>query len=162
MYSFIQKPNGYNPEIWKSLITHNCYMYALNYTGDNPIVCPGEFSGFDFSEFDKTGYVPTSELRKRIFCDCKKIGLDIREATLYDETKEDEWKIALFEKWIPEEYDYDFHFLRQDSQNSWSGKFKGEMPSNLDYSNRPIINPERAEFWSYKLVTFFIIKKGPN
>lgn len=160
MYSFIQKPNGYNPAIWKSLIRHNCYMYALNYTGSNPVDCPGEFFGLDFSELDETGYFPISELRKRIFSDCHKIGLEIREATLYDETTDEEWKIALFEKWIPEEYDYDFHFLREDSHNSWSGKFKCEMPSNLDYANRIITNPEKAEFWAYKFVTYFIIKKA--
>lgn len=160
MYNFIQKPHEYNPQIWKPLTGHNCYMYAINYCGDNPTVCPGEISGFDFSDFDETGYFPTSELKKRIYQDCNKIGLNIREGGVFEKIAEGEWKIALFEKWIPEEYDYDFHFLREDSPNSWSGKFKCEMPSNLDYANRRITNPLNAEFWAYKFVTVFIISKG--
>ena len=159
MYNFIQKPNAYNPELWLSLIGHNCYMYALNYTGNEPTFWPGEFSGFNLAEFNKTGYCPIDELRQRIFCDCKNIGLEIRESTLYEETTNDEWKIALLEKWIPEDTDYDFHFLRQDFPNSWSSKFIGELPSNLDDDFNIITNPQNAEFWLYKFITCFILKK---
>ena len=159
MYNFIQKPDAYNPEMWKSHISHNCYMYALNYTGDNPTIWPGEISGFDFSEFLKTGYCPIDELRQRLFYDCKKIGLEIREVPLYEEPTDDEWKIALLEKWIPEYGDYDFHFLRQDAPNNWSGKFIGELPSNLDDNYTIITSPEKAEFWLYKFIACFILKK---
>lgn len=152
----IQKPNGFHPKEWKNRLIYNCYMYAINYTGKNPKEDPGEFSGYQI----KDSYT-NFELRERIFNDCALLGLKIRDTTYDEEIKEGEWKIALFIKYSDDEDEipFDFHFLREDSHNRWSHKFKHDYPICTDYTHMTIIDPRLSDFDSYEFVSFFMLKE---
>ena len=41
--------------------------------------------------------------------------------------------------------DYDYHFMREDSHNSWSHKFRDEYPKRTDFKGKKIIDPRIAD-----------------
>ena len=103
----IKRIDGFKPMDWN--LECSCYDYAINYP--EPINYVGEFSGFSGEQESYTN----EELFERLFCDMKCLGIKIRKAKYNTKCRKREWKIALF----VQKEDYDYHFMREDSHNSW-------------------------------------------
>lgn len=108
---------------------------------------PG-FSGFEF-EYPEN----EEELVRRVFQDMKLLGVDIKVSSINEPLKKDEWKIAIYYS------NYDFHFMRQDRDGTWSHKL-GYSP-HIFYENTP---PEKYNVGMgfnippYKLVSICTLK----
>lgn len=148
----MNKKIKFKPREWKTSIDANCYMYALNYR-KRKLDDVGKISGLESKD-----YYDDEELIERLIKDCQVLGLDIRKSTYYEETKEGEWKIALFSTHDIE--GYDFHFMREDECNRWSHKFRNKYPKKVDKSHVTIIDPREADIGNYDFVSFFILKES--
>ena len=142
----IKRIDGFKPMDWNPKCS--CYDYAINYP--EPINYVGELSGFSGDIKSLTN----EELFERLFCDMECLGIKIRKAKYNTKCRKREWKIAVF----VEEGDYDYHFMREDSHNSWSHKFRDEYPKRTDLIGRIITDPRKAAIWKYEFVCFFILK----
>ena len=149
----ITKPERFNPKEWKDFIKHNCYLYAINCKSNREIEDVGEIAKIK----TKPKYTD-NELIERIFFDIQELGFSIRKSTYEEECNKNEWKIAVFSSKSKE---YDYHFMREDSHNRWSHKYRGELPSNKDLGARTIMDPRLADIRTqnieYRFVAFLII-----
>lgn len=100
----------------------NCYMYALGLT------TPKIFASiYEYKEIDdlihNLGFISdipySTSLKENLYslqCDLENLGIDSYECTMLGDTHHGGYKIALFKA------PYDFHFIRQNSDGSWSHK----------------------------------------
>lgn len=154
--------------------SHNCYTYAVNYYPNN--LCgewcnqtasfnPGEYSNPDLYNlyyslefFDGTPfyYSPTAILRmvaedfdSGIFGDGNFI---IKRTNKTDMCEEGTYKIALV--FDHDSVSPDYHWLRQNSDGSWSHKMAGDEPTSNDGDGNIIWDPENCnldlEFFNYE------------
>jgi hypothetical protein len=124
---------GYQPGFWNDGATvqydNNCYNYANNKRTDT-FAQPGRAAGAQY---------------KSLFCD------DVRAAAIADGltalpdggTCGGDCKLALV---TGEIYPgrRDFHWYRQDADNTWSHKPGANTARNVDNSGQPIVDPQAA------------------
>ena len=127
----------YDPDMWDlSTVEHeknNCYTYAvINDLEDDIIVKrqPGEKCGLKF-EYD------CKNLEEMIKCDFPEIT---KIDTIDSYVPCNHYRIALVLDKSGEFLDY--HFYRQDLDGYWSHKTGHDPISNVDASNKKILNPQ--------------------
>ncbi len=99
----------------------NCYAYILQLkiplANVFPHYQPGFLSNSLPSCYDK------ETLIKAFFMDCMCLGLDCMESDLNENIDENEfYKIGIFYQFYQLSHFFDFHFIRQNSDFSWSHK----------------------------------------
>ncbi|MBQ8844742.1 MAG: hypothetical protein IJ008_01850 [Clostridia bacterium] len=113
----------YPVQLFNSM-NHNCYAHIwgldekqLLNLKRSQIFQLGFSVNYDFDNIFGFTRIPSEKkMEKLLFKDMKAIGVDIKVSNEKEEVNEDEWKIALYYN------DKDFHFIRQNSDKSWSGK----------------------------------------
>ena len=112
-------PPQFNPEEWAGK-EFNCYAYALRicvdfraYYGE---IVPG-FLTIGKNESYRDGPEAIVKLFKQ---DCQVLNLQVTETNLNEPINENEYRVAVY-ACICRNY-RDFHFIRQDSNGSWSHK----------------------------------------
>jgi hypothetical protein len=141
----------YEPEKWNDHgvieYTTNCYAYALDLqknpiTGENfPefgsggfALQPGQLAGKTLTTLDPSTIVQYAEQ------DAAASSRTFKESGKNTPVAPGNWKVAL--AIAP---DVDYHFYRQNDDNTWSHK-RGNLPAtNLDFSGYVITNPENAD-----------------
>jgi hypothetical protein len=140
-YTYQQSgPTGYTPVFWNQngiIDRNNCYSYALNRPwlhlkeGVNPKKPqPGELSGKPYSEFSCKNIV-NSVLNDKSVVPAKK-----------GQCPKNYHKVQLVVDPRPEEGDY--HWYRQDPNGKWSHKPGNGPATNLDASDKEILDPLKA------------------
>lgn len=131
----------------------NCYAYALNSPYGHPAgwkAYPGHKGGLgleDLKIYDPDG----REYVRRARAD------GVLPGSPELERKPGYYAIALFIREAPE---YDYHFVRQDGDGTWSSKPGEDEASNLDFEGQRILDPRKADFWGYHFKTFLYVPKG--
>lgn len=142
-------------ESWNCFDIANCYSYALGMFVDIDALEPGEISKLEL----KRGY-SDEEILERVTMDLELLGLEISASSLEEEiADENSWKIAIMNTGLSNGSFYDFHFLKQGVNMKWYHKCPYEQfPSNYDYRDREINNPETAVFaFGYHLVAYIMV-----
>lgn len=149
----------FNPEIWKGLEeTRNCFTYALNiHDGkiDKNIV--GDYEKIAGKSLGKD--VTVDEVYDIAVETLKKLRLDFKECQFETEVPSGHFKVAWYVS------HHDIHWLRQDSDGTWSHK-QGwyRSPTNIDENGNLILNPSTAKIklsiGDYLLdIRYFLISK---
>lgn len=134
---------------------YNCYAHIWGLDRDeieqfpeNEVFDIPGFSGLEF-EFP----VNEEDLVQKVFQDMDLLDVDIRISSVDEPLKADEWKIAIYYS------DHDFHFMRQDSDGTWSHKvgytpfiFSEKMPTKY-----LVLHPD-PDIPPYKLVTICTLR----
>lgn len=114
----VNYPPRYSPKKWAKK-EFNCYMYALDICMDfsryrhKCRIAPGFLS-----RGKENDYTDNKEDTLQYFMeDCKVLNLNISETTMNEKIKKNEYKVAVY---VEENWDY--HFIRQDSNGNWSEK----------------------------------------
>ena len=130
----------YEPELWdlskEEHEINNCYSYILNRIEKNikDKLQPGELSGLKFINYncneiskkiikDFPSITPINNIDSPIPCDLYRIALVLDNSGK----------------------DLDYHFYRQDLDGYWSHKTGRDPISNVDASDKIIINPEKSD-----------------
>ena len=133
----------------------NCYGYCLNMNLSYKDLEPWRkyfINVFNvgtlcnISKLINTDY----DLEKSLYGDVEILGLNIKEIDFNEKLLENEWKIAMYNTPIykdDDEYQTDFHFIKQNPNSNWFGKYGYSCYiSSLDDYGRLIINPKEAIF----------------
>ncbi len=133
----------------------NCFAYALDVVNAN---------NTNFGSLGKTGryknYIECGrrKLIRYLYDSFEEFHLMIRKSSFYDKLERGETKLALGVK------PYDFHFIRNNLDGSWSHvRGWGQPPENLTdiLTNQELINYIRSEL-GYIFVGYFAYKKNPK
>ena len=54
----------------------------------------------------------------------------------------------------------DYHYVRQDSNGFWSHKFGALNVTDIDYSGKKIIDPQKADMAAYRFIGYFLVPQG--
>lgn len=128
--------------------SHNCFSYAMNAVDSDLIKRCGETEGCNVG-FPQPGYASgyghfpekyqkgCTNMVSRLWGD----NPDVKPIQFHQKCPSGTSKIALI---VDPKRDY--HFVRQDSDGTWSHKPGAMEVTTLDASGRPIIRPDRALF----------------
>ena len=123
----------------------NCYFYAL----DLPLpFCTnlGEISGLEFFDY-KFSNPTSSDLLDYVYTDLDTLNIKAYDSAINMSPKNNGYKIVIF---MEVNKDYDYHFVRQNIDGSWSSKLGYKkcvvkMYNPLDYLNDNI-NHDRTSY----------------
>lgn len=154
-----RKELTFNPEDYEDFQIRrdtNCYAYALDsiYPNRELYRWLGSMSGCK-----KQLKESNEEMVKKLFKDCACVGKEIRECTYEEDVPEGWYKIAFLSDEKEENNITNFHFIRQDSDGTWSEKKWGELPNKLGKFSKTPFNPETAHWFPFYIVSYFLIKK---
>jgi len=134
----------------------NCYSYAVNdvygeehYAGGLPF--PGENT--IYAELDSPRVSPLS-LEYNVIQGATADGLSSAGETL-PQTQDGFYRVALMIN-----SDDDFHWVREDQNGLWSGKWGHQDVHTTDNNDVPITNPDTADFGPYEVVQYFYVPEG--
>lgn len=144
--------------------THaNCYSYAVNDMDRNDPggTTPGMISGVpvmsgknvvDRESFDlyKNNLIAVSQADGLI-----NIGSEIIRP------QEGHYLVGLYARYPDDKYqEADFHYIRQNSDGSWSHKAGYSPVTNLDIDGKIIDDPRTANIENYEFITFFEVPRA--
>lgn len=153
MLKYIRDNINLNKRYWKHIFTTNCYAFALGLDIREKQIMMGAYQpgiiGKYLYSVGYSKYFSYPSLIESIQKDMGVIGINIREINYTEEISPNEWKIALFTVFhaneFYSEYLSDFHFLRQLDDGMWYHKpGYNKFPTNRDYKNKIITNPEEC------------------
>lgn len=99
----------------------NCYAYAIGSKyEEDPENTEDEYI-YNLGNMSNLTNEPTciEEAEEMFIADMKVLGISVRKSYLKEKVRDGEWKVVFFFK---NDYDYDFHFARQDKNGKWSEK----------------------------------------
>ena len=145
-------PPQFNLDEWKGK-EFNCYAYALRICVDlgayyKREIVPG-FLSIGKNEYYRDGPEAIVKLFKQ---DCEILNLKVSETSLNEPLNENEYKVAVY-ACVCGSY-RDFHFIRQDSNGSWSHK-RGWIKPIETYMEEDILR----NFGIYQFVKLFKLTK---
>ena len=146
----------FDPQKWNEdeeiQYNHNCYAYLLNTVAPTRSgkPQPGYFSGFPpLSNNDYNCIEFYNRMKKDI-------------PSLYLTSFDEKCKSGFYKGFLaldPKIEDQDYHFYRQDKSGKWSHKPGRLEAINYDASNKPILNPRKAnrkyQHFNYSKPCFF-------
>lgn len=163
----------FNRELWNNEnVKHwNCYAYTLNnqiHPETNNIwhfQQPGEYSNnklsvinanilIDYTTFDFSKY---SIYKNKIY--------EFKKIDKYEQCPGGSYKVALIYKKIQTgiDYQYDYHWFRQDYDGYWSHKFANKEIERLSYNDKLIKDPENYKIPGYNyFVGYFSLTPWSN
>ena len=137
----------------------NCYMYALNTIGfqvprGGPWLEPGinNFTMFVQTHCDDMYYYRDANgepivMEALMLADQARCHFTIEPIDINEVCPDGMYKVALYF------FDHDdFHWIRQNSDGTWSTKYGGEDVCNEDFSHNPILDPRTADFGEYEYI----------
>jgi hypothetical protein len=135
---------------------NNCYSYAVNdlhgqdhYAGGLPF--PGENTIYDGLDIPR---IAPLSLQYNVIEGATADGLSPAGKTL-PIIQDGHYRVALM---IDD--DEDFHWVREDENGLWSGKWGHQDVHTTDYNDNPITNPDTADFGPYEVVQYFYVPEG--
>lgn len=136
-------------------IIGNCYTYALDLYGaydyfSLPDIDVGFASGYNTEVKDVNG------LLERFYHDCEILGINVFNSSVESENTHGGYKIAIYFGKRIKYGDVDFHFLRENSDGTWSERIGYDGVVEL-YDGLPKESIERE--FSYKLIKVVEIVK---
>jgi hypothetical protein len=125
---------SFQPSYWTNRTLDNCYNYATN-KATGTVANPGKASGDACNPYGDPTCGNLQKLTERAIAD------GLVPTTKNGVCPGGQSKVAL---WVwPNE---GFHWVRQDANGTWSHKNGSQVPSDRDFSNQPILDPELADF----------------
>ena len=147
----------YEPNRWNNYsirTSTNCYAYALNIGVAYPKnykLQPGTISGKIFYNYYSNKFGANKKIEqivKATTADLKKLGYRfVSDTSPY---RKSGYRVALV-LYYKSENNWDYHWYREDSKNSWSHKPGHGYATNLDNSYRKIKNPKTANRGIYNI-----------
>lgn len=136
-------------------IVGNCYTYALDLYGayeffSSPDINVGFANGYN------TEFKDINELLERFYFDCEILGISVFNSSIERENTHGGYKIAIYFGKRIKYGDVDFHFLRENSDGTWSERIGYDGVVRL-YDGLPKESIERE--FSYKLIKVVEIVK---
>lgn len=132
---------------WENNYKTNCYAYVLGLDIPNYQISPYHYNPGSFGNIMiNPRMFNYDELINGIYKDLEKLNVTYKSVPSNYVLEENEWKIAIFTvKKVFENNCFDFHFVKQIENGIWTHK-QGDMygPTDMDYNNKKIINPEEA------------------
>lgn len=131
----------------------NCYSHALGMTFPNiELYRIGAIS--NKKPVDQE-YFSIEEIKELLFLDCEKLQLKIKESSLKEELKENEYKIMLFVKNWANGKIGDYHFWRFED-GIWTEKWRYRMMNKIQCFER-----EKLDYFPWGIVGIYkISRKG--
>ena len=123
----IENSTEFNPNDWIPFLEASCYSYVLDLK-ENKFLLVGELTGNTCVTYTPTAVligVLINELRTVFNYDVIIVNLDFK-------VEEGERKIY-------------YHFLREDKDGTWSHKYPGNLPTNLDEDGNVIRDPAKVD-----------------
>lgn len=139
-------PLKYNP----FFDSGNCYAYAIG-SNFKDVDFMNDFI-YNLGNISQIIYPPRTllEAEKAFILDMQVLGINCRKSSFQETLLANEWKVILFyDDWF--EDSYDFHFIRQDKDGSWSYK-EGMNGRTWSFNG----NPENAS--ELDVVGYYILK----
>lgn len=136
-------------------IAGNCYTYALDLYGSHsifpsPAIYVGFLSGY------KGDILSGKELLERFYADCDTLGIKAYDSSIRSENVHGGYKLAIYFGKHTEYGDLDFHFLRENSDGSWSERAGYDGKVKL-YEGEPKLKLDRE--FSYEMIKVVEIVK---
>lgn len=115
----------------------NCYSHALGAT--IPILQLYRVGGISGKKPIGERYFSMEEIKELIFLDCDTLNLKIKESSINEELKEEQYKIALFVKTWGNGLIGDYHFWRYEN-GIWTEKWKRRQMNTIENFERDKLN----------------------
>lgn len=136
----------------------NCYAYALNDATGHPAGWaqePGEHSGYERISSDTYNNAIVNFTNRAQADGLIPAGKDAGYL-------EGHYRVALFLKRSNGKTgeSYDFHWVREDYDGSWSQKLGHNAPTNRDMAGKIITDPRTANLGDYNFVSFFYVPEN--
>ncbi len=131
----IENSTEFNPNDWMPFLEASCYSYVLDLK-ENKFLLVGELTGNTCVTYTPTEVligVLINELRTVFNYDVIIVNLDFK-------VKEGERKI-----YFQRDRTGNYHFLREDKDGTWSHKYPGSLPTNLDEDGNVIKDPTKVD-----------------
>lgn len=150
-------PNNFNPKDWEKIkFVTNCYSYVLNL-----VVQDGYYKNFYYvgalSEIPEKSNYSKKEFLQILKSDLQVLGRELTDCLLADFVPEGKQKIVVFLRPKNNLQTFDFHFMKQDKDGTWSHKIGWvNLPTNKGTGNMKITNPAIEGYKNYKFIGYFM------